>query len=124
MLTGIRTLHSSPACRTLDVYCVLIVISNILFNVLDLDGSDLPRVFNPLQESTIVAVVPAEARLDFSPEKFGRRGDGLVFFADGSKYGPPRWAEISKFSPLGRARAHGYRIGLARNSLPDSFPYF
>ena len=125
MLIGIRTLHSSLVCRTFDVCYALMVISYILFNLLDLDGSDLPKVFNPVQGTTIVAVVPTEVRLDVPPEKFQRRGDGLLFFADGlGEYGRPRWAEIPKFSPLGEARAHGYRVGLARNSLPDSSPYF
>ena len=127
MPMGSRTLHSSPSlvCRTLDVCCVLMVISYILFNVLDLDGSDLSKVLYPVQGTTIVAVVPTEARLDFSPEKFQRRGDGLSFLADGSReYGPPHWPEISKLPALGQARTHGYRVGLARNSLPDSSPYF
>ncbi len=124
MLIGSRTLHSSLVCRTLDVCCVLMVVSDILFNVLDLDRSDLPKVFNPVQVTIIVAVVPTEARSD-SPEKFQRQGAGLFFFADGSReFGRPRWPEISKSPPLGQARTHGYRVGLPRNSLPDSSPYF
>src|SRR5215470_17655202 len=115
MLIGSRTLHSSLVYRTLDVCCVFIVISYILFNVLDLDESDLPKIFNPVQVTIVEAVMPTEARLDFSPEKFQHRGDGLFFFADGSREcGRPRLAETSKMSPLGQARTHGYRVGLAR----------
>jgi hypothetical protein len=69
MLMGSRTLHSSLICHTVDVRWVLMVIPYILFKMLDLDGSDLPKVFNPVQVTVIVAVVPTEAGLDFSPEK-------------------------------------------------------
>jgi hypothetical protein len=104
---------------------MLMVISYILFSVLDLDGSDLPKVFNPVQATIIEAVMPTEARLDFSPEKFQHQGDDPFFFADGSReYSRPRSPELSKMSPLRQTRIHGYRIGLARNFLPDSSPYF
>ena len=101
------------------------VISNILFNVLDLDGSEFLRIFNSVEKITMMAVVSTEGRLDFSPEKFERRRDGLLLFAGGSgEYGRPHYAEIQNFSQLHEARAHGYRVGLARNSLSDSSPYF
>jgi len=125
MRIGIRYFRFSPVCRALDVCCALMVISNILFNVLDLDGSDFLRIFNPVEKITIIAVVSTEGRLDFSPEKFERRRDGLLSFTDGSgEYGPPHYAEIQNFSQLREARAHGYRVGLARNSVSDSSPYF
>lgn len=125
MLMCLPHIRNSSRQRAMYIVCVFFVFSYIAFDVLDLDGSNLPKVFNPVQGTKIVAAVLTEARLDFSPKKLESRGDGVIFFADGSReYGRPRWAEISNLAPLGQARTHGYRVGLARNSLPGSSPYF
>jgi len=100
------------------------VISYILFNVLDLDGSDLCRVFGPVEKSTIVAVEPAEGQLFNSPEQFASGRSIFLLITDVADKFASQHQAMLLISQLKTARSHGYRVSLARNSLPDSSPYF
>jgi hypothetical protein len=125
MLWGRRSFHSSIFWRTTHTVCVLLVFSYILFDVLDLDGSNFSRLLATVERAAIVAEVPDAIPLNYSPEKSESWGDTSLLFANRSGlYGWPHWAQLLRASPLGTARSHGYRIGLARNSLPDSPPYW
>jgi hypothetical protein len=124
MLWGRRSFHSSIFWRATHTVCVLLVFSYILFDVLDLDGSNFSRVLATVERAAIVAEVPDAVPLNYSPEKSERWGDTSLLFPDQSGlYARLYWTELLRASPLGAARSHGYRVGLARNSLPDSSPY-
>ena len=117
-------IHSSIVSRSIHVLSILLVFFYILFDVLDLDGANFPRLLIRMERAVIVAVVPSGALLNQSSEHSKLRDDIVLLFADRSGLNvQPSWAEALGPSPLGTARAHGYRVGLARNSLPDSFPY-
>jgi hypothetical protein len=124
MWWGRRLFHSSIFRRVTHVVCALLVFSYILFDVLDLDGSNFSRLLAPVERTAIVAEVPDAIPLNYSPEKYESWGDTSLLFTDQSGlYARLYWTEFSGASPLGTARSHGYRVGLARNSLPDSSPY-
>ena len=117
------SIHSSIVSRPIYVLSILLVFFNILFDVLDLDGSNFLRLLAPVKRTVAVAVMPSETQIN-SFEHSELRDDIVLLFADRSGLNvQPSWAEALGPSPLGTARAHGYRVGLARNSLPDSFPY-
>jgi hypothetical protein len=124
MPSGLGPIHSSRASRAIYILSILLVFSYIFFDVLDLDGSNFPRLLIRIERAVIVAVVPSGAQLNHSSEHSKLRDDIALLFADrsGSNVRPP-WAEVLSSSPLGTARSHRYRVGLARNSLPDSSPY-
>jgi hypothetical protein len=125
MPSGLGPMHSSRASRAIYILSVLLVFSYIFFDVLDLDGSNFPRLFTPVEKIITVAVVPSSTELNCAPEQSELYRYISVLFADRSvESSLPPWAELSRASPLGTARSHGYRIGLARNSLPDSPPYW
>jgi hypothetical protein len=125
MLSGHRPFHSSIFWRVTHVVCALLVFSYILFDVLDLDGSNFSRLLATVERAAIVAEVPDAIPLNYSPEKSEIWGDTSVLFTDQSgRCARLCWIELSRASPLGTARSHGYRVGLARNSLPDSPPYW
>jgi hypothetical protein len=117
-------IHSSIVSRSIHVVSVFLVFSYIFFDVLDIDGSNFPRLFTPVERAITVAVVPSSTELNCSQEQSELYRDISVLFADRSaESSRPPWAELLRAPPLGTARSHGYRVGLARNSLPDSSPY-
>ena len=120
MPAGLRSIHSSRASRAIYILTVLLVFSYIFFDVLDLDGSNFPRLLMRMERAVIVAVVPSGALLNHSSEHSKLRDDIPLLFADRSGLNvPPSWAEALSPSALDTARSHRYRVGLARNSLPD-----
>ena len=124
MLSDSGPIHSSRVWRAIYVVSMLLVFSYILFDVLDLDGSNIHRLPAPAKRTVIVAVVPSGTQINYSSEQSELRGDNSLLFADRSaECSRPPWAELLRASLLGTARSHGYRVGLARNSLPDSSPY-
>jgi len=106
------------------IVCTLVVSSYIFFDVLDLDGSNFPRLFSPVQKAIIVAVVSSEAELFNSPKLLAPRDSTLIPIIDqAGKFTSTPQARLLIVSSLHSARAHGYKVSLARNSLPDSSPY-
>jgi hypothetical protein len=125
MLSGFSFIHSSRLWRAACVASVLVVFVYVLFDVLDLDGSNFPRLFTPVERTIIVAFVPSGIELNYSFEESELCGDLSTLLADRSEeYSRPPCPELFRTSPLGMARGHRYRVGLARNSLPDSSPYW
>ena len=124
MLSGCWPIHSSRVSRAIYVLSILLVFFNILFDVLDLDGSSFLRMLAPVKRTVTVAVVPSDTQINYSSEQSELCGDNSPPFQDGSaKCSRPPLAKTLRSSPLGTTRSHGYRVGLARNSLPDSSPY-
>jgi hypothetical protein len=125
MPSGLGPVHSSRVFRAIYILSVLLVFSYIFFDVLDLDGSNFPKLFAPVERNTIVAVVPTGVQLNYSSEQSELCHHIAILFTDQSGLDArSQWAELLRASRLGTARSHGYRVGLARNSLPDSPPYW
>jgi predicted HAD superfamily Cof-like phosphohydrolase len=113
----------STLWRIADVVCSLLVVFYVLFDVLDLDGSDCSKVFNSAHQPKLDALVSAEAELDVSAKQFVPVSASASLLApDASEYAQLRRSENVQFSLLRTARAHGYRQGLARNSPSEVSP--
>ena len=124
MLLDLRPIGPSKIRRVFHIVCTLVVSSYIFFDVLDLDGSNFPRVFSPVQKPIIVAVVPSEAELFNSPKLLAPRYSTLIPILDqAGKFSLPHRAKLLILSWLQLTRAHGHKVTLARNSLPGSSPY-
>src|SRR5437870_10918108 len=125
MLLHLLHFRFSKCGQITYVFCAMMVTSYILFNVLDLDGSVLSRLFGPVEKTSIVAVVPPEAELFRSPEPFVSN-DGILLrvIEQPDKFTSRQHARLLRFSQLHITRSHGYRVSLARNSLSNSSPYF
>ena len=124
MLSDSWPTHSSRVWRATYVVSMLLVFSYILFDVLDLDGSSIHRLPAPAKRTVIVAVVPSGAQLNYPSEQSGLRDMALLLANRAGLHSQSQWPELLRASRLGTARSHGYRVGLARNSLPDSPPYW
>lgn len=124
MLSGLRPIDPSKVRRVVHTVCTLVISSYIFFDVLDLDGSNFPRLFSPVQNTIIVAIVPSEAELFNSPKLLAPRDSTLIPVIDqAGKFSSPSQARVLILSSHHSARAHGYKLSLARNALPDSSPY-
>ena len=124
MLSALRPIHLSRIRRAVYTVCALVVSSYVFFDALDLDGSNSPRLFSPLQKTISVAEVLSEGELFTSPEPLALRDRALIPTTDqAGKLTSPDQGKLLILSPLFSARAHGYRVSLARNSLPDSSSY-
>ncbi len=113
-------IRNSSLQRAMYIVCLCFVFSYIAFNVLDLDGSNLPSVAKAVERSSILAVIPSDAEIPYSSDRVedawtiaAQRANSL---ADYTRFQMTRLAESSLFAS---PRAHGYRIGLARDDLPD-----
>jgi hypothetical protein len=118
------TIHSSIVSRSIHVLSVFLVFSYIFFDVLDIDGANFPRLFTPVERAITVAVVPSSAQLNNPSEQSGLCDIAFLLANRAGLHARSQWVELLRASRLGTARSHGYRVGLARNSLSDSPPYW
>jgi hypothetical protein len=108
--------------RALPFVCSLLIFSFILFNVLDVDGSNRPKETTPVETCIVSSEAPSDAvalhRLSRAElwEDAALLPDGLEEDAR------PQAPELLGSSPFNRARAHGYHAGLPRDALSDVLP--
>jgi hypothetical protein len=124
MPSGLEPIHSSKVSRTIYILSILLVFSYVFFDVLDLDGSSLLRLLAPVKRTVTVAVMPSDTQINHSFDHSELRDHSILLIANRSGLDVRLSRAVGLSSPaLRRARCHGYRVGLARNSLPDSYPY-
>ncbi len=117
MFAHLPHIHDASWQRTLYFVCLCFVFSYIAFDVLDLDGSNLTA----LERSSMVAVMPSPVEIPYPSDPVERApGSDSLSASDQS---PRPQAHLSVLTPVFLARAHGYKMSLARNSLSDSSPY-
>ena len=119
MLPDFRFNHCSKVWRAIYVVCTLLVFSYILFDVLDLDGSDLPSR-HPLERTVIVAEVAKDTEHVYSLDRSEFWMD-LLLLAVSGEAASVRLTRVLIFSPLDSARSRGYRVALPRSSTIDPF---
>src|SRR5262249_10209842 len=113
MLPDVRPIHCSRFWRAIYTTCMLLVFSYILFDVLDLDGSDFPRPRAPVERNVVVAEVPKEIKQVYLSERTELWVDHSVpVLAMSGESVHVRLTRTLTFSPLDSARTRGYRIAL------------
>ena len=123
MLRCFRPIHPSSLQRAIYVACMLLVFSYILFDVLDLDGSNLPRLLTPVTRAVIVAETVAVIDLQDSRKPAAPWGSVVLLFTDLFEK-CSRLRRQTTASGLDSARSHGHRVGLPRDSVADpASPY-
>jgi hypothetical protein len=120
MLTAFRSFHSSVFLRAISIGCVMVALSYIFFEVLDLDGSSFPLQRFPVENAAIVpevetnivrpyltrwAVPWTEVLCSLLPEQ-----------VDSVR---PRLIENFKALALNSIQRRNYRVALPRSSVPD-----
>jgi hypothetical protein len=120
MLRHFLHIRHSTQQRAMYIVCMCFVFSYIAFNVLDLDGSNLRLFVKPLERPSLVAVIPSEVEIHYSSDRVEHAPAIVALVTDAfTKYARLLMITIPESSLLASARAHGYRIGLARDDLPD-----
>jgi hypothetical protein len=118
-LLGLR--FTSQVQRAACIACKPFILAFIAFNILDLEGSDLISLSKNFEISIFVGDVDPTPRIDPEPLELPNAAR-IIAPTLSRNHALPHFAEISKFSLIGTARDHGYRVGLARHSLPNGSP--
>ena len=122
MLPDFQSNHCSKFWRAIYIICTLLVCFYIFFDVLDLDGSDFPLKWHPLERTTLVAEVTQDAD---SVQSL----NSPALWVGSFHAGPDRISasftvpvnENIILAGIHSARVHGYRIALPRSSTIDPF---
>ncbi len=124
MRSGLKAVHCSKVWRACYILCTLLVSLYILFDVLDLDGSNLPHVNSPVRESVVAVEVTSDMEFVHTSDQ-AAPWENSTLVADESPQEHARFEifEIPRSSPLDVARSHRYRASLPRDSITDLFPF-
>ena len=99
------------------------ILAFIAFNILDLDGSNLISLSKNFELSIFAGDVDVTFRIDPFPTTPELLNTARILVPSLSRNDAlRRWVEISQSTLIRTARDHGYRVGLARHSLPNSLP--
>lgn len=105
--------------RFLHGICIVFVVAYILFDVLDLDGSEWPTVAQPIEHSFVAVEPTIQVESAHRPDRSGL-WDEIVAIENGLHAAVlPQTFQIPLFSQLDSARIHHYRVGLPRDAIPD-----
>jgi hypothetical protein len=111
--------RGSKSCRTIHAIFMVFIIAYILFDVLDLDGSEWPSVTHPIEKSFVAAEPTIQVESAHRPDRSGL-WDEIVAIENGLHAAVlPHTFQIPLFSQLDSARMHHYRVGLPRDAIPD-----
>ncbi len=123
MVSNLRRIWSSRLRRAAFVTCGLIVLSWAP-EVPAFDSPNFPVLLTPVERSVIVAELPSDIDLILSHEQAEALGDiALLSAAKLGNYIRLQRARRPESTLLDSVRSHGYRVGLARNSVPIPSPY-
>jgi hypothetical protein len=112
--------HCSKVWRIIYVACTLLVFSYILFDVLDLDGSDFPSARHPLERTVAITEVAKDTEHVYSLDRSQFWVDLLLLRISGEAV-LVRLTRALIFSRLDSARSRSYRVALPRSSTIDPF---
>jgi hypothetical protein len=123
MVAAFRPFNSSVSSvlrRAISIACVIIAFSYIFFEVLDLDGSNLPLQRHPVESQAIVPEVEANILrpyLTLPAEPWTLVSIALLIReGDWAHPGPVENTTPSLFNVFHR---RGYRASLPRSSIPN-----
>jgi hypothetical protein len=122
MVPDLRPNHCSIFWRAIYVGCMCLVFSYVLFDLLDLDGSDFPLKQHPLERTLIVGDLAKDPERAYSLARLELWPDRLMLSQatpDEAVY--VRFARALTFSTRDSARIRGYRVALPRSSPWDPF---
>src|SRR5262249_31531995 len=116
---GIMLFHRSRLLPFLHAFCMVFVLSYVFFDVLDLDGSNLSALASRTDRAVIAAEPPADAESPHRPARADLWNTVITAPHAIALLDHSESAEPISSSPFISARAHGYRVGLPRDEVPD-----
>jgi len=119
MLPDLRPNSSSAFGRAIYIVCMVVVFCYILFDVLDLDGSDFPRPGAPVERNVVIAEVPKVTEYVCLSERTDFVANLTVLLAGQGESLQYKAMEVLRILPLNTLRSHRYKVSLARSAPPD-----
>lgn len=120
-MTGYHLRRRSTLSRVTYIICTVFIVFYILFDVLDLDGSDFPTTRAPVDRTVIMVEVPkvtVNVYLPDTPDLWVNLN--ILLPTELEKSLRHVVSEQPSLSPLNIPRTHGYLVALPRSSTPDS----
>ena len=122
LLSGLYLRKPSKLWRATCIAFMPFILAFIALDILDLDGSELISFSKNFEVSIFVGDVDPTDWIDPFAEHCELPNAAQQLAPDRSRNDALSPAQISKFSLIRTARHHGYRVGLARHSLPNASP--
>jgi hypothetical protein len=121
------TVYHFPRRLTLSrvtyIICTVFMLFYILFDVLDLDGSDFPTTRAPIERNVVMVEVPKVTVNAYLPDTPDIWVNLSILLPTGLEKSLRHFIlQMPRLLLLNTPRAHGYRIALPRSSTPDSLP--
>ena len=121
MLASVRSLQGSLLGRAITAACVTIAFSYILFEVLDLDGSNFRTHRDPAQIAAIPKVKTDDNRFHVADSMHPGVGGSFMLLVKPTEWVHRFPTEESILPILYLLHQCGYRTALPRSSIPDDF---
>jgi hypothetical protein len=120
MLAAFRSFHSSVFLRAISIGCVMVALSYIFFEVLDLDGSNFPLQRFPVENAAIVPEVETDIVRPYLTRWAVPWTEVLCsLLPEQVDSVRPRLIENFKALALNSIQRRNYRVALPRSSVPD-----
>src|SRR5262252_9132730 len=121
MLASVRSFQGSLLGRAISIACVTIALSYLVFEVLDLDGSNFRTHRDPVQIAAIAKVETDDIRFRLADSAHPGVEVSFLLLAK-----PVEWVhrfrtENSVTTLINLFHRYGYRTALPRSSIPDDF---
>ena len=121
MLASVRSFQGSLLGHAISLACVTIAFSYILFEVLDLDGSNFRTHRDPMQIVAIAKVETNDIRFHLADSVHPRVEVLFLLLAKPTEW-VHRFPTEESILPILYLLHHcGYRTALPRSSIPDDF---
>src|SRR5262245_36322581 len=120
MLLAFRSFNYSVFRRAVSIACVIVIFSYILFQVLNLDGSNFPLQRFPVENTAIVPEVETNIVRPCLTRLALPWTEGLCSLLHQQvDFVRPCLIENFKASGLNSIQRRNYRVALPRSSVPD-----
>src|SRR6266478_6209006 len=118
-MTGYHLRRRSTLSRVTYIICTVFIVFYILFDVLDLDGSDFPTTRAPVDRTVIMVEVP-KVTVNVADMTDVWVNVTALLLAEPKKSVRQEALEVPRPLALNTARVHGYRAALPRSSISDT----
>jgi hypothetical protein len=120
-MTGHHLCRRSTLERVTYIICTVFIVFYIIFDILDVDGSDFPTTRAPVQRTVVMIEVP-KFTANVHPADMNDVWVNVIalLLAEPEKTVRREALEVPRPVALNTARVRGYRVALPRSSISDT----
>ena len=116
-------MHSSKSWRAVYAVCIFLAIAYVFFDVLDLDGSNFPRLQKPVARSIVLAeVIPSPELIESRETALPWANMGRPLAETSTEFKILRQTPSLGFTALEWVHYHGLQVSSPRKPASNIFP--